>query len=80
MKHTHLIAALAMLLAAGRVATAADLPPFDKVSEGYTQVPVTDQQNPKGLFNLWSRDSDAQLLGELPKKFRGQELLRGPDG
>jgi hypothetical protein len=75
MKHTHLIAALAMCLLAGRSATAADLPPFDKVSEGYSKVPVTDQQNPKGLFNLWSRDADAQLLGELPKNFAGKNYF-----
>ncbi|WP_231612659.1 zinc-dependent metalloprotease [Novipirellula galeiformis] len=53
----------------------ADLAPFDKVSEGYTAVPVSDQQNPKGLFNLWQREKDAQLLGELPKAFAGKSYF-----
>ncbi len=75
MKYTHLIAVVAMLLSGFRVAGAADLPPFDKVSEGYTKVPVADQQNPKGLFNLWSRDTDAQLLAELPKNFAGKNYF-----
>ncbi|WP_040763745.1 zinc-dependent metalloprotease [Novipirellula maiorica] len=53
----------------------ADLAPFDKVSEGYTAVPVSDQQNPKGLFNLWQREKDAQLLCELPKAFAGKSFF-----
>jgi hypothetical protein len=48
---------------------AADLPTFDKVSEGYEQVAVSDQQNRKGFFNVWQRTKDAQLLAELPKNF-----------
>ena len=75
MKYTQLIAAMAMLLSAVRVAGAADLPSFDKVSEGYVKVPVADQQNPKGLFNLWTREKDAQLLGELPKNFAGKNYF-----
>ncbi len=47
----------------------AELPAFDKVSEGFEKVPVSDQQNPKGLFNLWERKKDSQLLAELPKNF-----------
>ncbi|MGI9474524.1 MAG: zinc-dependent metalloprotease [Rubripirellula sp.] len=74
MKYTHRIVALALALAPLANAHAA-LPPFDKVSEGYKQVPVTDQQNPKGLFNLWRRDKDAQLLGELPKNFVGKSYF-----
>lgn len=53
----------------------AELPPFDKVSEGYKQVPVSDQQKPKGLFNIWKRDKDAQVLGELPKNFTGKSYF-----
>src|SRR6056297_427294 len=51
-------------------AQAADsLPPFDKVSEDFEKVEVTDQAETKGLFNVWKREKDAQLLGELPKNF-----------
>ena len=56
------------LAAYGR-ASAADLPTFDKVSEGYEKVAVSDQQNRKGFFNVWQRSKDAQLLAELPKNF-----------
>ncbi|TWU08299.1 zinc-dependent metalloprotease [Stieleria varia] len=59
----------AILLAAISLATPAyaDLPTFDKVSEGFDAVPVSDQQNRKGLLGLWKREKDAQLLCELPK-------------
>jgi len=51
-------------------AQAADsLPPFDKVSEDFEKVEVTDQAETKGLFNVWKREKDAHLLGELPKNF-----------
>ncbi|MEE2934659.1 MAG: zinc-dependent metalloprotease [Planctomycetota bacterium] len=53
----------------------ADMPPFDKVSEGYTKLPVSDQNNPKGLFNLWKRSKDSQLLAELPKNFVGKNYF-----
>ncbi len=57
-------------------ANAADeLPAFDKVSEGYEKVKVSDQQNPKGLFDLWRRDKDSQLIGELPKNFAGKNYF-----
>lgn len=75
MKYPHLIASFTILLSAASLTQAADLPPFDKVSEGYTKVPVTDQQNPKGLFNLWTRETDSQLLGELPKNFAGKNYF-----
>ncbi len=55
--------------------SAADLPPFAKVSEGYTKVNVSDQQSTKGLFSLWKRSKDAQLLGELPKNFTGKSYF-----
>ena len=54
---------------------AADLPAFDKVSEGYEKVIVADPQNPKGLFNLWQRKKDSQLLGEIPKNFAGKSYF-----
>ena len=75
MKYPHPIAALAMHLLMSPVGEAASLPPFDKVSEGYKQVPVSDQQNPKGLFNVWKRETDAQLIGELPKNFANKSYF-----
>ncbi|QEG01616.1 hypothetical protein Mal15_56940 [Stieleria maiorica] len=60
---------LLCLCAAERRVAAADLPTFDKVSEGYEKVPVSDQENRKGFFDVWQRTKDAQLLAELPKNF-----------
>lgn len=74
MKSTHrLIVCVASLLFVGPAF--ADLAPFEKVSEGYTKVNVLDQSSSKGLFNLWRRDKDAQLLGELPKNFAGKSYF-----
>ncbi|MEO1525768.1 MAG: zinc-dependent metalloprotease [Planctomycetota bacterium] len=44
-------------------------PPFDKISEGYEEVGVSDIKQRRGFFRLWQRKKDAQLLGELPKNF-----------
>jgi hypothetical protein len=74
MKYTQLIFALALTLVSGQWVQA-DLPSFDKVSEGFTQISVSDQQATKGLFNLWKRDKDAQLIGELPKNFSGKSYF-----
>jgi hypothetical protein len=75
MNYLYRIASLTILLSAVSLASAQELPPFDKVSEGYVKVPVADQQNPKGLFSLWTRENDAQLLGELPKNFMGKHYF-----
>lgn len=75
MKKLNRIAAIALFALCGQQSASAALPPFDQVSQGYTQVPVTGQDNPKGLFSLWSRTSDAQLLGELPKNFAGKQFF-----
>ncbi len=47
----------------------AELPAFDKVSDGFEKIAVSDQQAQAGLFDVWKRDKDGQLLGELPRKF-----------
>ncbi|MEO1278610.1 MAG: zinc-dependent metalloprotease [Planctomycetota bacterium] len=47
-----------------------DLPPFEKVSEGYEQVVST--ADGKSFFNIWKRDKDGQLLAELPRGFERQ--------
>jgi hypothetical protein len=52
-----------------------DFPPFADVSKGYVQIASSDQQNPKGLFNVWKREKDQQLLGELPKNFMGKRYF-----
>lgn len=53
----------------------AELPAFDKVSKDFTKVAVSDQQSKVGLFSLWKRDKDGQLLGELPRKFSGKNYF-----
>jgi hypothetical protein len=50
-------------------AVQAELPEFKDISKDYVKVPVSDQQNDVGLFNLWKRDKDSQLIGELPRKY-----------
>lgn len=52
-----------------------DLPPFADVSKGYEAIASSDQQNPKGLFNVWKREKDSQLIGELPKNFAGKRYF-----
>ena len=74
MKYTHFVVATFVSLAVASVGHA-ELPPFGKVSEGYTKFNVSDQQATKGLFNLWKRDKDSQLLGELPKNFAGKSYF-----
>ncbi|QDT13206.1 zinc-dependent metalloprotease [Planctomycetes bacterium K23_9] len=73
MKPIKSIVASLLITAFGFVMPASgDLPTFDKVSEGYEKIAVSDMQNPKGLFNLWKRKKDGQVLGELPKNFAGK--------
>jgi len=73
-RSTQLVACLVATLWSVSTVQAAP-PPFDKVSDGYTKVEVTDQSATKGLFNLWKRDRDAQLLGELPKNFSSKRYF-----
>lgn len=57
-------------LAVPVVAVGADsLPEFSKVSEGYEEIAPSDQQDVKGLFKVWKREKDGQVIGELPKNF-----------
>ena len=51
-------------------ARSADLPSFDSVSDGFEKVVVSDLKSQKAFFNVWRRNKDAQLLGELPKNFK----------
>ncbi|KAA1261861.1 hypothetical protein LF1_44220 [Rubripirellula obstinata] len=74
MKSTAIFGAfLSVLTIAG--AANADLPSFDKASEGYTKVTLSSQTDSKPLFDLWKRDKDSQLLAELPKNFAGKSYF-----
>ena len=53
----------------------ADVPAFDKVSSGYEKIPCSDLQNPTGLFNVWQKKKDANVLMELPKNFAGKNYF-----
>jgi len=64
------------MLVVGSVARAQeDFPPLADVLKGYEQISSSDQQNPRGLFNVWKREKDAQLLCELPKNFAGKRYF-----
>jgi hypothetical protein len=63
------------LISLPTLAAEGDLPPFADVSKGYEAIASSDQQNPKGLFNLWKREKDSQLIGELPKNFMGKRYF-----
>ncbi|QDV55132.1 zinc-dependent metalloprotease [Rosistilla oblonga] len=67
-------ASLALLLLVPGAAFA-DLPAFDKVSEGYKKLTSSDQQSDKTLFNIWTREKDGQMLAELPKAFAGKRYF-----
>jgi len=67
-------AAAALLAAAGSAFAQPgqrELPPFEKVSEGYEQVVST--MDGKSFYNIWKRDKDQQLLAELPRGFERQK-------
>ena len=63
------------LICAATLTHAQDLPPFADVSKDYQAIASSDQQNPKGLFSMWKRESDSQLIGELPKNFMGKRFF-----
>lgn len=73
MKYAPCIALLASLTILS--GAQADLAPYAKITEGYTKLPVSDQKNPKGLFSLWQKTKDSQLLAELPKNFTGKNYF-----
>jgi len=52
-----------------------DLPPFADVNKDFTEIASSDQQDPKGLFNVWKRERDSQLIAELPKNFVGKRYF-----
>ncbi|MCC9657946.1 zinc-dependent metalloprotease [Rhodopirellula halodulae] len=68
---------VAVVASVGSASTsfAADLPPFSKVSEGYKQLPVSDQAATKGLFNVWKHEKESSVIAELPKNFAGKKYF-----
>ena len=56
------------------LAVAADLPPFEKVSDGYEKVVSTaDGSNP--MWTVYEKKKDQQLLAELPRNFESQRFF-----
>ncbi|NNM25314.1 MAG: DUF5117 domain-containing protein [Phycisphaerales bacterium] len=51
-----------------------DLPKFDVVAKGYEKV-VAGADGRRGLYTLWTRKKDAQVLAELPRNFQSQTLF-----
>ncbi|MEZ6090716.1 MAG: DUF5117 domain-containing protein [Pirellulaceae bacterium] len=64
----------ALMLLASSIASA-ELPPFDKVSEGYSLARRISKQSDKTLFNVWVRKKDGQMIAELPKNFAGKRYF-----
>jgi len=60
---------------AARAQAPEDFPPLAEVTKGFDLIASSDQQNSKGLFNVWKREKDAQLLCEIPKQFQGKRYF-----
>ncbi len=63
----------------GVAATAAiagpnDFPDFKKVSEGYSKVDSTADGS-RGMYTLYTRNRDGQMLAELPRNFASQKYF-----
>jgi uncharacterized protein DUF4953/uncharacterized protein DUF5117 len=65
------LGALALTAAAGN---ARDLPPFEKVSEGYEKV-VSTVDGLKPMYSVYFKKKDNQLLAALPKNFASQKFF-----
>jgi hypothetical protein len=50
-----------------------DFPPFDKISEGFTEVAPAD--GGRGLYRLWVNKKTQRSLAELPRNFEKQDLF-----
>ncbi len=65
-----------LMLTVGIVSGAdAELPTFEKVSEGFKKLDVSDQGEKKGLFDVWKHEKKDELIGELPKNFAGKRYF-----
>lgn len=64
----------AILSTAAGLAVAADLPPFEKVSEGFEKV-VSTADGSSPLWTVYHQKKDGQLLAELPRNFENQKFF-----
>lgn len=51
-----------------------DYPPFEKVAEGYQKVISTMDGKP-GLYTIWTREKDGQMLAELPRTYASDKYF-----
>lgn len=63
-------------------ASAADYPPFDKVTEGYTKVvspPASGSSatSSTSMYTIYKKEKEGQLLLELPKSFASKKYFIG---
>ncbi len=49
-----------------------EFPPFSEVSKDYEKI-VSTADNSDGLYTIWRREKDGQLLAELPRGFANQK-------
>ncbi|MEZ6235539.1 MAG: zinc-dependent metalloprotease [Phycisphaerales bacterium] len=78
--HSHrvLLALLAGVACGCSAAHAEDeFPPFEQVSDGFTAI-AGPADGTAGLWRVWRRDRDAQLLGELPADYEGSRFYIVP--
>jgi hypothetical protein len=54
---------------------AADFPPLEKVTDGYEQRAAVDGS---GLYTIWVREKDGQVLAELPAGYEGKNFFVVP--
>ncbi|MHC4305830.1 MAG: zinc-dependent metalloprotease, partial [Planctomycetota bacterium] len=54
-----------------------ELPKFEAVSEGYTEV-ISTADGAKPFYRIWKRDKDAQLLAELPGDYKTKKFFVVP--
>ena len=59
--------------ASARSGASQDFPPFDKISEGFTEVAPADGK--RGLYRLWVNKKTQKTLAELPRNFEKQDLF-----
>ena len=50
-----------------------DFPPFEKISEGFTE--VSAPEGTKGMYRLWVNKKDQRIIAELPRTFEKQDLF-----
>ena len=74
MKHARIVSAFAGLALAAGLAGARDLPPFEKVSEGFESV-NSSRDGAKPLYNVWINKAERQLLCEIPRSSLGKRMF-----